>query len=74
MKVEKIFRGDYDVLYPQDLPSPVRNEFRYEYHRIRDLQDYAPLEIRIEEGTERRFKPSDELLRILETRGGCAYV
>lgn len=74
MKVEKIFRGDYDVLYPQDLPSPVRNEFRYEYHRIRDLQDYAPLEIRIEEGTEQRFKPSNELLSILETRGGCAYV
>lgn len=74
MKVAKIFDDQYKVFYPQDLPSPVRNEFNYDRPMIRDLKDYAPLEIRIERGTNGRFALEKELQEIFETRAGCSGV
>lgn len=74
MKVSKIFDGQYEVLYPQDLPAPVRNEFAYDRPMIRDLNDYAPLNIRIERKTNGKFVLDDEILKIFETRAGCSGV
>jgi hypothetical protein len=68
MSIKKIFDGMYEVLYPQDLPSPVRNMFQYDRPMVRSLSDYAPLCIRTEECSPQRAWLDAQQALITSTR------